>query len=330
MLDKTKETFISIVIPVLNEEENIFRAYSAINEELSKIDNFSFEMIFTDNHSTDGTFANLEKLAAKDDRVKVLRFARNFGFNRSILEGYRRAAGEAAIQIDCDLEDPPSVMHDFIGLWREGYDVVVGVRTNRKEGFVMIYLRKAFYIFLNKISQSNHQVDAGDFRLVDRSVLNQLAVINDAEPYVRGLISELASNQGSVTYSRDRREFGESKFPLRRLVTLALDAIFAHSTLPLKVASYVGLLIAGLTALLTAGYIIARLISPGVWPAGFATTTVLILFGISLNALFLGIIGEYIARIHRQVRNRPNVVVQKSLNLEKNDMKFSQGEQNVL
>lgn len=309
-----RKQLISIIVPVFNEEGNVRRAYEAIVAELGQRDDIEFEIIFTDNHSTDSTFERLEQIALQDERVRVLRFARNFGFNRSILTGYRYAQGDAAIQIDCDLEDPPSLFHEFIRMWRSGHDVVVGIRAQRVEGWLMIVARKAFYRFLDSISDTPHHVDAGDFRLVDRRILNQLRFIDDAQPYVRGLISELASNQGSVPYTRSRREHGESKFPLRQLIKLALEGIYAHSTLPLQLATYVGIGIALATALITGIYIIGRLFSAEMWPAGFATTTVLILFGISLNALFLGIIGEYIARIFRQVRHRPTVVIEKSLN----------------
>lgn len=274
---------LSIIVPVFNEEANIARAHAAIVAELERRENLDFEIIFTDNHSTDDTFARLQDLCARDRRVKVLRFSRNFGFNRSILTGYRYASGDAAIQIDCDLEDPPRVFHDFLDLWQRGHDVVVGVRARRHENWRMVLLRKAFYRLLDRISDTPHLVDAGDFRLVDRSILDQLRVIEDAQPYVRGLISELARNQASVPYARDRREFGESKFPLRQLVKLALEGVYAHSTIPLRIATYVGITIALLTTLVTGVYVLGRLVSPEQWPAGFATTTVLILFGISLN-----------------------------------------------
>lgn len=315
-LDRMRNQLISVIVPVFNEEENIFRAYDAIVAEFGKRQDIDFEIIFTDNHSTDDTFERLEQLAARDKRVKALRFARNFGFNRSILMGYRYALGDAAIQIDCDLEDPPSLFHEFIRLWRAGHDVVVGIRTRRLESWAMIRARKAFYRFLDRISETSHQIDAGDFRIVDRSILNQLKIIDDSQPYVRGLISELAHNQAGISYSRDRRKFGESKFPIRQLFKLALEGIYAHSTMPLRLATYVGIGIALVTTLVTGVYVIGRLVTPGGWPAGFATTTVLILFGISLNALFLGIIGEYVSRIYQQVRHRPTVIVERALNID--------------
>lgn len=312
----SKVSLISIVVPVYNEEANVRRAYDAIRRELEPLEDLSFEIVFTDNHSTDATFSLLRELAQSDSRVKVIRFARNFGFNRSILTGYRFAQGDAAIQIDCDLEDPPQLFHEFIRLWREGHDVVVGVRARREESPLRTRARSGYYRLLASISETPHEMNAGDFRLVDRSVLDQLKVIDDAQPYMRGLISELAHNQAAVPYARtSRREFGESKFPLRQLVKLALEGVFAHSTLPLKLATYIGLGVALFTTLMSAVFLLGRLLQPEKWPVGYATTTLLILFGISLNALFLGVIGEYIARIYQQVRTRPTVIVEKALNV---------------
>ncbi len=313
----TKKQLISIIVPVYNEEKNVERAYITIADELKKIDNIDYEIIFTDNHSTDGTFQKLEIIAAQDIKVRVLRFARNFGFQRSILTGYNHALGDAAIQIDCDLQDPPSVFAEFIRLWRSGHDVVIGLRSQRVERKRMIILRRLYYQLLNKISDVPHQVDAGDFRLVDRSVLDMLRTVDDRQPYVRGLISEFASNQIGIHYPRNKREFGESKFPLRQLTKMALDGIFSYSTTPLRVASYLGIFIALFTTIMLSVYIVLRVFFAHSWPLGFTTITVLILFGISINALFLGIIGEYVGRIFNQIRKRPLVIIEKTLNFDR-------------
>jgi dolichol-phosphate mannosyltransferase len=312
-----RKPLISIVVPVYNEEANVHRAYEAICAELAPREDLVFEIVFTDNHSTDATFALLKELAQRDPRVRVIRFARNFGFNRSILAGYRFARGDAAIQIDCDLEDPPQLFHEFIRLWGEGHDVVVGVRARRQESPLRARARSAYYRLLDSISETRHEMNAGDFRLVARSVLDQLKAIDDAHPYMRGLVSELAQNQAAVPYVRTgRREFGESKFPARQLLKLALEGVFAHSTLPLKLATYIGLAVAAVTTVMSAIFLLGRLLEPEKWPVGYATTTLLILFGISLNGLFLGVLGEYIGRIYHQVRRRPSVIVEKALNLD--------------
>ena len=158
-------------------------------------------------------------------------------------------------------------------------------------------------------------LDSGDFRLVDRSILDQLRHIDDASPYTRGLTSLLASNQTGVPYDRAVREQGQSKFPLIKLISLAIDGFVAHSTAPLRMASFAGLLIALMTSLASVFYIVGRLFFGLEWPEGFATTTILILFGISLNAVFLGVIGEYVGRIYEQVRLRPTTVIERSINM---------------
>lgn len=313
---------ISVIIPVYNEEQNVDRAYQAIINEFKKIKSVEYEIIFTDNHSTDGTFEKLSYLANQDDRVRVLRFARNFGFQRSILTGYQHAQGQAAIQIDCDLEDPPSVFPEFIRLWQAGHDVVVGIRTQRVEKPYMATLRHCYYWLLMKISDVSdvpHEANGGDFRLVSRDILNQLQSVIDMQPYVRGLISELAKNQTNVQYARQKREFGQSKFPLKQLLKMALEGIFAYSTKPLRMATYCGIFIAFLTTIMLSAYIILRIFFAHTWPAGFTTTTVLLLFGISLNGLFLGIIGEYIGRIYNQIRQRPAIVIEKTINIDMNN-----------
>lgn len=311
-------TLISIVLPVYNEEHNVRRAYTEISEVFARLDDVSIEFIFADNHSTDDTFARLRELAAEDSRVRVLRYARNFGFNRSLLTAYRHAKGDAAIQIDCDLEDPPRVMLDLIRLWREGHDVVVGVRAKRKEPWLLSMARRVFYRLIDAISEETHEMDAGDFRLVDRRILDQIRLVRDTRPYVRGLISEFARNQASVRYARDKRMAGESKFRFVALVELALEGIFSQSTVPLRLASFIGFVIAIITAVVSGVYAILRLTSDN-WPAGLATTTILLLFGISINAIFLGIIGEYVGRIYSQVRDRPVVILEEAINIDTSD-----------
>jgi polyisoprenyl-phosphate glycosyltransferase len=309
---------ISVLIPVLNEEGNIRRAYEAVRDAFEAMkDRYTFEIIFTDNHSTDSSFAIVSELASKDGRVRAVRFARNFGFQRSVLTAYRLASGDAAIQLDCDLQDPPSLFPKFLELWEQGHDVVVGIRRFRHENRLLQAARRYYYRLLKRLSDDNLMLDSGDFRLIDRSVLNQLHLINDVAPYTRGLTSMLATRQIGVPYDRQVRQAGASKFPIGKLVALAVDGLITHSIFPLRLAAYVGLGISAITCLASFAYIFLRLFFGFNWPAGFATTTVLLLFGISLNGIFLGIIGEYVGRIYNQVRSRPTTVIEHSVNLPK-------------
>jgi len=204
---------------------------------------------------------------------------------------------------------------EFLRLWEEGHDVVVGVRRTRQENKLLIWCRRCFYAFLDGISEDNITRNAGDFRLVDRTILNILHHINDHTPYVRGLISSLATNETAVPYDRERRLHGESKFPVRKLVGFALNGILGHSTIPLRLATYLGIIISVVTLLLSGFYILSAWLFGETWPSGFATIAILILFGISLNGIFLGVLGEYIRRIYLQIQQRPLTVIEKKINI---------------
>ena len=312
-MDRRK--LITICVPVLNEEANIAKLYAAVAElRRSLSDRYRFELLFTDNHSTDGTFALLTELAQRDSDVRVLRFSRNFGFQPSVLTGYLNARGDAVIQLDCDLQDPPALIPRLLELWEAGNQVVYGVRDQRTEGRLLTFTRRCFYRVIHGLSDSELPLDAGDFRLVDRRVIEELARIDDATPYVRGTIATLGFNQVGVPYARAARQAGESKFRMKDLMSLAMDGIFNHSFVPLRLATYVSLTIALATLILILAYVAGRLFFAQSWPPGFATLVVLILLSISLNALFFGILGEYVARIYRQVKKRPLTIVERELN----------------
>lgn len=307
---------ISIVVPVYNEEENIQTLYDRV-DKISKllIDTYEFEFIFTDNHSEDNSFFILKQLSETDPRIKIIRFSRNFGYQRSIITGYAFASGEAAIQLDCDLQDPPELLIEFLTLWEQGYQVVYGIRKERKEGWIINTTRKIFYRLIDRISADKLPHDAGDFRLIDRCIIEELKKIRDASPYIRGLIASLGFKQIGISYSREARKAGKSKFNLSHLFQLAIDGIVSHSVIPLRMATYLGFLITIGALLLTLVFIYGRFYGSGNWPRGFATTTVLILFGIGLNGLFLGIIGEYLGRIYLQIKIRPLVIIEKTINI---------------
>lgn len=314
--DQKDKPLISVVIPVFNEEGNINRAYEAVKHvfENQLLNKYDFEIIFTDNHSVDNTYQELQTLAMRDSRVRIARFTRNFGFNKSLLTGYRLAQGHAAIQLDCDLQDSPALFETLLSYWEMGHDVVVGKRNKREENYLLQSARKIFYRLLKRISEDNLTIDGGDFRLVDRSILDKLQTIHDATPYVRGLISMLATKQIAFPYDRQARQHGKSKFPFFRLFGLAMDGIVSHSIVPLRLASLIGLFVASTTFLLALFYMFGKFLN-GNWPSGFTTQVVLILFSTALNAIFLGIIGEYLGRIYKQLRYHPLTIIERSINL---------------
>ncbi len=312
-MNPMEKKLISFVVPVYNEEENVEALAARVAATMAALPAYDFEIVFTDNHSTDGTFAILRRLAAADPRVRAVRFSRNFGYQRSILTGYLRARGAAAIQLDCDLQDPPELIPRFLELWEGGHQVVYGVRRSRREAWWINAARSAFYRLIDSLSEDELPHDAGDFRLVDRRVIEELAKIEDSNPYLRGTLATLGFNQVGVPYDRGERARGISKFSLKDLVGLAIDGILNHSIVPLRVATYTGLLISLATFLALAWTAIGKIIFGQRWPAGFATITTLILLSLSLNAIFFGIIGEYLGRIYNQVKRKPLTIIEAEL-----------------
>jgi glycosyltransferase involved in cell wall biosynthesis len=237
----------------------------------------------------------------------------NEGNPRSILTGYIRARGEVAIQLDCDLQDPPELIAVFLQHWLDGADVVYGVRVQRKEHWLLNSSRALFYRLIDRLSEDTIPPDAGDFRLISRRVIDLLAGFDDAQPYLRGSIASLGFTQVGVPYARSARISGESKFPFSKLVSLALDGILNHSTVPLRISTYFGFFISCITFFGVIAYSAIKFITHANWPAGFATLAALILAGISINAMLLGIIGEYLGRMYTQMRKRPLTIVETSV-----------------
>lgn len=305
----TNKKLISFVVPVLNEELNIVPFYKEVSSiiELCK-ENYDFEIIFTDNHSVDSTFQKLSTLAQTDTKIRVIRFARNYGYQKSILAGYLHAKGAAVIQLDCDLQDPPALIIEFLKYWEQGYAVVYGVRKKTADNMAVSFVRKLFYRTIHFLSEDELPLDAGDFRLIDRKIVEVLRQMDDAQPYLRGTIASIGFSQHGIPYNRAERQRGTSNFSFKDMMKLALDGILNHSIVPLRIASFFGISISLLTASLAGVYIIAKFFFRHTWPAGFTTLTILILFGISINSLFLGIIGEYLGRIYQQTKKKPIVI----------------------
>lgn len=311
----TGKKLISLIIPVFNEQENIHFFYESVLKSLNVLEGkYSFEFIFTDNHSEDLTFDLLKELGSKDGRIRVFRFSKNFGYQKSIFSGYLRAKGDALIQLDCDLQDPPGLIPEFLKHWEDGAAVVYGIRRSRKEGLLINATRQIFYRIANYLSDDELPVDVGDFRLVDRRVVDVLREFDDQQPYLRGAVAAMGFRQVGIPYDRGERVRGRTHFRLRDLFNLAIDGILNHSIIPLRLSSYFGILLSVITIFTIIIYAAARVYFGIDWPRGFTTLAVLTLFGISVNALFLGIIGEYLGRIYQQVKKRPLVVVEEVVN----------------
>jgi len=305
---------ISLCVPVLNEEANVLNLYETACRDLAPLaGRYELEFVFTDNHSSDRTFAILHDLARRDERVRVFRFARNVGFQKSILTGYLQARGDAVVQIDCDLQDPPALIVEFVKQWEAGYHVVYGVRASRPEGFFIRAAREAFYYLVDKLSEHPLPRQAGDFRLVARPVIEAVRHVDDAFPYLRGMIAGLGYNQIGIAYGRDERKAGESKFNVRSLMALALDGVLATSIVPLRLAVYMGLMVSVLAVGATFFYLGKYMMVGRDWPSGFATLVLLLTFSLGLNSLFLGVIGEYLGRLYRQSKHHPIALIEYSI-----------------
>jgi len=306
---ETRRKLITISVPVYNEEDNIASLMARLKAFSETQPSYDFEFLFTDNASEDGTYGRLADEAKADPRVRVVRFSRNFGYQRSILTNFLLARGDAAVQVDADLQDPPEMIAQFIQYWEQGYKVVYGVRRRRDEARLMEACRKLYYRFIRSISEVNLPKDAGDFRLIDRTIIEHLRTIQDKNPYLRGLIAGLGHRQIGIEYDRAQRTAGSTKFNFLRLMRLGIDGVVSQSTAPLHYITFFGFTLCALSGVVSVGYIIYWAANWKTITAGFTTMVLLQLVTIGLNAAFLGVLGEYLARVTENVRGHPFVVI---------------------
>ena len=307
---------ISISIPVFNEQDNIILLHSRISQVADDLkDDFEFEFLFTDNRSQDNTWELISEIAKKDKRVKALKFSKNVGFQKSILMNYMHTTGDAVVQLDADMQDPPEMIKTFIKFWMKGNKVVFGVRRNRPESIIMRSFRFLGYWVINKLSKDEIHINVGDFRLLDRQVVDALVKLKTSSPYLRGMVAELGFDQFGIEYDRFPRKSGKTKFNFYMLFQMGLGAIFNHSTIPLRISSLLGLIIILLSMLGALYYFYLKFYSPFL-PIGVASIHILVLFGIGVNAFLLGIISEYIQRIFLILRNEPIAIIEKVINIK--------------
>jgi dolichol-phosphate mannosyltransferase len=304
---------ISLCIPVRDEEGNIEALLARLRDLAAAHPKYNFEFLFTDNASDDRTFEMLAQAALSDQRIRVLRFSRNFGFQRSILANYLNARGDAAVQIDADLQDPPELIGDFLRLWEQGHRVVYGIRRRRQENVFLRSCRRFFYRFIDYISDVRLPRDAGDFRLIDRVIIEHLRQYDDRSPYLRGMIAAIGYPQIGIPYDRQTRLAGKSHFNFFRLVALAIDGICSQSIKPLQFITAFGAIVFGASTAYACFYLVWYFFWGGSAPPGFLTIILLILMSTGLNAAFLGIIGEYVGRIYNNGRGEPNVIIERRI-----------------
>lgn len=306
----------SVVAPVYNEEQLLPEFYRRTTAMLEALDE-PFEIVLINDGCRDRSPEIMRELHAQDPRVKIVNFSKNFGHQLAITAGIDHARGAAVVVIDSDLQDPPEVIPDLIKQWQQGYQVVYAVRAEREgETWFKQTTAKTFYRLIARITNVNIPVDTGDFRLMDRRVVDALGSMREQHRFMRGMSAWVGFRQTGVPYKRDARSAGETKYPFRKMFKFALDGITSFSYLPLQLATYTGF---GITIFSLFGIILTivlRLI-PGVYAfEGQATTLVTVLFLGGVQLIFLGIIGEYLGRIYDEVKNRPLYIVAETLGFE--------------
>lgn len=302
---------ISIIIPVFNEAECIADTYQQLCEALTPHE--SFEFLFIDDGSSDNSLQILKKLSVTDRRVRIISFSRNFGHQVAVSAGIDFAIGDAAVVIDADLQDPPAVIPQLIEKWKQGYQVVYAVRTQRKESYLLRLLYKIFYRLMRKFSYLDIPLDSGDFALIDRIVINALKTLPERNRFIRGLRVWVGYKHIGIPYERAARLKGVSKYSILKLIRLAYDGIFSFSFVPLRVLTWLGFFIS-CTAFVSIFIVLyLRLFTTSSIP-GFASLAILILFFGGVQILSLGVVGEYIARIFDEVKQRPLYIVKENIN----------------
>ena len=311
---------VSIIVPALNEEGNIeplFRRLTELARRIREEFDMATEVVANDNCSADKTLEELKQQALQIDpgvlTIRIFRFSRNIGFQKSILVGYHKARGDAVAQIDADMQDPPELLLEFLKRWKEGYHIIYGVRRRPEEDIPRRAARMVFYRLINHLSDDVLPHDAGDFRLLDRQVVDVVCALHDNDPYLRGTIASLGLKQIGVTYDRSSRTHGRSKFGLPQLAKLAIDGITNHTTIPLRLSSYLGLILVAAASVLVCVYLFAWLTSDKPMPLGFMTLALLQLGTMATVSFLFAIQGFYVQRIYNQLKDRPLAIIEHSI-----------------
>ncbi len=299
----------SIVAPIYNEEGNIQVLYERISAVMDSTGE-SWELVTVNDGSRDRSLELLQELAAKDSRVKVLNFARNFGHQIAVTAGLDHTSGDAVVVIDADLQDPPEMILEMIERWKAGYHVVYAVREERKgESWFKLLTAKIFYRLIYRITDVDIPMDTGDFRLMDRKVVHVLTSMREHNRFIRGMTSWIGFKQTGIHYIRDARHSGETKYPLKKMVRFAMDAITGFSYFPLQVMIYVSFVLGVLAVLAVPIIAVLRLVLGTGFLGGQVTTIVLLLLLSAFQLFFLFVMGQYVARIYDEVRGRPLYVL---------------------
>jgi len=306
------KSLLSIVVPCFNEAEVLWETHDRLLRTLTQLTDLDLEIIYVDDGSRDATPDVMREIQALDARVRTLRFSRNFGHQTAVTAGLEHASGDAVVLIDADLQDPPEVIPDMVARWREGYDVAYGIRTDREgETRFKLATAKAFYRLLNCLSETEIPLDTGDFRLMDRAVVDVLRAMPERDRFVRGMVAWAGFRQIAVPYRRAARFAGESKYPFFKMVRFALDGLTSFSRAPLRLATWMGFLVSGVALAAIAYALVLRLFTD-YWVTGWTALFIAVLFIGGAQLLSLGVIGEYIGRIYGETKRRPLYLVEEA------------------
>ncbi len=307
---------ISVVVPCYNEEAVLPETHRRLVSALEGIAGVRFEIVYADDGSQDATPDLLRALQAADPRVRIVRLSRNFGHQLAVSAGLEHAAGDAVVVIDADLQDPPEVISEFVARWHEGFQVVYGQRTDRPgETPFKLWTAKTFYRLINSVSQIKIPPDVGDFRLLDRRVVEVLLAMPERDRFLRGMVSWIGFRQAAVGYAREPRHAGASKYPLARMLRFAADGVLSFSVTPLRLAIWLGFaaILAAFAGIVYA--LVVRLYTQD-WVRGWASIFTAVLFLGGVQLVTLGIVGEYVGRIYAEVKRRPLYVIAERLGFD--------------
>ncbi len=308
---------VSVVIPMYYEEEVANECYNKVSSILKNLENYDYEIIFINDGSKDKTLEILESLAKQDEKIKVISFSRNFGHQAAVTAGLKEVAGDAIVIIDADLQDPPELIPDMLKFWEQGNEVIYGKRKTRKgESHFKLFTAKMFYKTLNALSDVEIPKDTGDFRLVDRKVVDVVNSLPEHNKFLRGLFSWVGFKQIPYEYERQERFAGKTKYPLKKMLKLASDGIISFSNKPIKLVGALGMFSIVISILLLIYAIISYIFKLNNLSAGWTSIIVAITFFAGVQLLSLWVISEYIGRIYDEAKGRPQYIIDKKINIK--------------